>query len=108
MVTLQADEHIRWSVVRGLRDRGVDVRTAQDAGIVGARDRELLAFCRDRDRVLFTNDDDLLSLAAAGKHAGVIFQTIQFTTPGELLRAVVHLLDVVPPEEFAGSIFYLP
>ena len=61
-----ADEHVAKAVVRGLRRRGIDVRTVAEAGLRGATDEEHLGLARSEGRVLFTQDDDFLPLDARG------------------------------------------
>lgn len=108
MASFLADEHIRGSVVRGLRDRGVDVRTVQEVGLQGAPDSRILEHARVADRVLLTNDRDFLTLASSELHPGLVFQTTQHVEPGELIGSVVGLLATIPDEAFPGSVFYVP
>ena len=61
------DEQVSKTVVMGLRRRGVDILTVPEAGTRRAR---------DEGRVVFTQDDDFLRLAAADtSHAGVVYAT---------------------------------
>ena len=46
------DEHISKAVAEGLRRRGIDVLTIQDAGREGDPDRKQFAFAAMRHRVL--------------------------------------------------------
>lgn len=52
------DEHIPKGVVEGLRRRGVNVFTVQEAGRSGDSDEKQLAFPAREGRVLVTFDDD--------------------------------------------------
>lgn len=108
MIEILADEHIRETVVRGLSRRGVAVHTVRAEGLAGAPDAKVLTVATDQGRVLLTNDDDFLVLAGKGRHSGIIFQTSQFVTPASVLRAVVRLVDSVPPEAFTESVFFVP
>ncbi len=54
------DEHVANAITKGLRQRGVDVRTTGEAGLIGASDEQQLAFATEEGRVLCTNDDDFL------------------------------------------------
>lgn len=68
------DEHIAEAVAKGLRRRGVDVRTLTEAGMLGASDEEHFAFAREEERTIITQDDDFLRLAAqSSEHAGVVY-----------------------------------
>ncbi|MCA1687041.1 MAG: DUF5615 family PIN-like protein [Actinobacteria bacterium] len=73
-IRLYTDEHVPKAVVRGLRERGVDVLTVSEAGVLGASDQEHLAFARREGRVLFTQDADFLRLHAWGtEHSGIVY-----------------------------------
>ncbi len=73
-VRLYADEQVARAVVRGLRERGMDVLTAAEAGLLGAPDEKHLAWARNQGRVILTQDDDFLRLHAAGEeHAGIVY-----------------------------------
>ena len=88
-IRLYTDEHVPKAVVRGLRERGVDVLTVPEAGMLGARDEEHLAFARREGRVLLTQDEDFLRLHASGaEHAGIVY-THQQTAIGEMIRRLV-------------------
>ena len=66
------DQHIPSAVAQGLRQRGVDILTAQEAGRCGLPDADQLQFATSQERVLVSFDSDFLALDAGGaKHAGV-------------------------------------
>lgn len=62
-VALYMDHHVRRAVTEGLRRRGVDVLTAREDGRATAKDEKLLARATALDRVLFSQDDDLLAIS---------------------------------------------
>ena len=71
-VRFYTDEHVGRAVVRGLRQRGADILTVSEAGMLGASDEEHLERARVEGRVLFTQDDDFLRLHASEiDHAGI-------------------------------------
>ena len=57
---LYMDVQARGAVTAGLRSRGVDVLTAQEDGARRLQDPEILDRAMALERVLFTQDDDLL------------------------------------------------
>lgn len=63
-VRYYVDEHVGKAVVQGLRQRGVDVITVVEAGMLSATDEAQLAFALKAGRVIFTQDGDFLRLAA--------------------------------------------
>jgi predicted nuclease of predicted toxin-antitoxin system len=76
-------------LARDLRQRGVDVLTVVEAGLLGAADEEHLARALAEERVIFTQDDDFLRLHAAGaEHAGIACAAQQ-TPVGEIIRGLI-------------------
>jgi predicted nuclease of predicted toxin-antitoxin system len=63
-VKFYLDEHIPKGVVEGLRRRGLDVLTVQEAGRSGDSDEKQLAFAAREGRVLVTFDDDFSNRGA--------------------------------------------
>ena len=71
-IRFHLDEHVAHAVADGLRQLGIDVTTTTDANLLGAEDGDQIAYGLAQGRVIFTEDDDLLVLAAAGcQHAGL-------------------------------------
>ena len=102
-----ADEHVAKAVATGLRLRGVDVLSVQDAGLQGAQDEEHLAFALAQRRVIFTQDDDFLRLAAQGRaHAGIVYAS-QHTSAGHIIRGLMLIHHVLSAEDMAGAIEFL-
>jgi predicted nuclease of predicted toxin-antitoxin system len=56
-IKFYTDEHVSKAVVKGQRQRGVDVRTVVDAGMLTASDQEHLTPAWREGRVIFTQDD---------------------------------------------------
>ncbi len=106
-ISFYTDEHVAKAVVRGLRQRGVDVVTVVEAGLLGASDPEHLAWARREGRVLFTQDEDFLSLTAAGaEHTGVVY-TPQGTSIGRIIRGLMLIYEVLDAAEMVGHIEFL-
>ena len=101
------DEHVSRAVIRGLRQRGIDVVSVPEANRLGASDEEHLAFARAEGRVFFTHDDDFLRLAAAGAaHAGIVYAPRQVST-GEAIRGLMLIYQVLDAEDMVGKVEYL-
>ncbi|PSQ88725.1 MAG: hypothetical protein BRD30_06690 [Bacteroidetes bacterium QH_2_63_10] len=97
-VQFYLDEHIPSAVAEGVRHRGVDVMTLDEANMLGARDEEHLAFGREENCVLVTHDDDFLRLAAEGiSHAGIVYIPRERTI-GDMVRGLVVLAHVFSEE----------
>jgi predicted nuclease of predicted toxin-antitoxin system len=106
-IKFYTDEHVSKAVVMGLRRRGVDVLTVPEAGTLGASDEAHLRRAREEGRVIFTQDDDFLRLAAAGAdHAGIVYTT-QETTTGEIISGLMLIHWVLEADEMMGHVEYL-
>ena len=101
------DEHIPRAVSEGLRRRGVDVLTTQDAGMLGAFDRHHLTLAAEHQRVILTRDADFLRMHAAGiRHHGIVF-VLESAPIGGLIRDLMVLCDVLTPADMVGHVEFL-
>lgn len=106
-VSLYTDEHVARAVARGLRQRGVDVLTVAEAGLLGAADEEHLARALVEERVIFTQDDDFLRLHAAGaEHAGIVYAPQQ-TPVGAIIRGLMLIYQVLEADDMKGRVEFL-
>jgi predicted nuclease of predicted toxin-antitoxin system len=107
-VKFYLDEHIPKGVVEGLRRRGVDVLTVQEADRLGDSDEKQLAFATREGRVLVTFDDDFLRLDAAGiPHTGIVFSQTGRQTVGELIESLMLIANVIEPNEMKNHIEFI-
>jgi hypothetical protein len=98
-IKFYTDEHVAKAVVKGLRQRGIDVLTVAEAGMLGASDEEHLTRARTEGCVLFTQDDDFLRLHAAGAdHAGIVY-TPQRTSVGDIIRGLMLVQQVLKAKD---------
>jgi len=97
------DENISRSIVDLLRQEGHDVCRVQDEIGLATADPNVIAWCREHDRVLFTNDDDFF---AFDTHPGILFLDDQRTPPRDVATAVQRLDRVVP--ELADRVWHVP
>ena len=101
------DEHISLAVAQGLRRRGVDVETTQEAGLLHASDEFQLAYATSRGRAVLTQDDDFLVLAAASSaHAGIVYAP-QGTSIGQLVRGLMLITEIYTAEDLMGRVEFL-
>jgi predicted nuclease of predicted toxin-antitoxin system len=102
------DEHVDHAVARGLRERGVDVTTSTDAGLLGKYDNDHLEFALRESRVIVTHDADFLRLACKGQgHVGIAYCQLGSRTVGQIVRHLCLMHDCVSPDEMVGRIEYL-
>jgi predicted nuclease of predicted toxin-antitoxin system len=110
---LYLDHHVRVAVAKGLRRRGFDILTALEDGHAEASDAEMLARATDLGRIVFTQDDDFLSIAdnwqRAGRHfAGVIYAHQLRATVGQIVADLQLILEAATPDEMRNSVLFLP
>ena len=112
-VKLYMDVHVKRAVADGLKQRSVDVLTAQQDGMAGLSDSDLLDRATLLSRVLFSQDDDLLREAAERQRHGVPFAGVVYShqlaiTVGQTVRDLELLANVYEPEDIENRIEYLP
>jgi predicted nuclease of predicted toxin-antitoxin system len=91
-IRFHLDENRHNAIAQGLRQRGVDVTTTADVGMIGASDRHQLTHAAASSRVLVTHDDDLLRLHHQGvSHAGIVFCRQRQRRIGELVLSLTRL-----------------
>jgi hypothetical protein len=73
MLRLYMDVHVKAAITAGLRRRGIDVVTAQEDGGTRLEDVALLDRATTLQRVLFSQDNDLLAIARDRQATGVFF-----------------------------------
>lgn len=106
-VRFYADEHVSRAVVNGLRQRGVDVLTVSEAGLLGKSDEDQLAFARREGRVLYTQDADFLRLHSSGTdHAGIVYAP-QSTPIGDAIRGLVLVAELLGVNDMKGHVEFL-
>jgi predicted nuclease of predicted toxin-antitoxin system len=103
-----ADQHFPGPVVRGLRRRGLDIVTAQEAGRCGLPDAEQLALATVEERVVVTFDTDFLALHNAGtQHAGIAWCPATKYSIGQLIQMLVLLHGVSDRDDMRNRLEYL-
>ena len=107
------DVHVPAAITRGLILRGVDVLTAQLDGATRLADPELLDRATELRRVLFSQDEDLLTEATKRQRSGKPFGGVVYAhqlriTIGQAIAnlEILALLGVF--EEFNNRVEYLP
>ena len=105
-----ADAH---ALLMALRQRGQDVTSTRERGMLGYRDEDQLQWATEQGRVIFTyNASDFCRLhsrySAAGKrHAGVVIGEQQRISVGEELRRLLRLVDAKSAQEMENNLEFL-
>ncbi|MDO9128695.1 MAG: DUF5615 family PIN-like protein [Anaerolineales bacterium] len=107
------DHHVPKAITNGLRLRGVDVLTAYEDGANKYEDDDLLDRATELQRVLFTQDDDLLSKAAKRIHKGVSFYGVIYAhqlrvSIGVCVNDLVIIAQAGESEDIIGRVQFLP
>lgn len=101
------DEHVPSAVAQGVRRRGGDVVTVQEAGLRGAADDEQLAYAARSGRALVTQDTDFLRMhAAGGSHRGIIYAAPHLSV-GEIIHGLLLVRDLLMTEDMADHLEFL-
>jgi predicted nuclease of predicted toxin-antitoxin system len=108
MMRFHLDEYVDHAVAGGLRQRGIDVTTANDAGLIQASDEAHLEYCLREKRVIITHDQDFLRLQAAGReHCGIAYCRRGSRTINEIVSGLLLIHDCLTPDEMMGQIEFL-
>jgi hypothetical protein len=106
-VKFYTDEQVSKAVIKGLRQRGADVLSAPEAGMLGASDEEHLTLATTEGRVIFSHDQDFLRLHAAGvEHAGIAYAP-HGTSVGAIINGLMLIQQVLDAEEMRNHLEYL-
>lgn len=100
---LCVDENSKRSLTNLLEQEGYDVVRVQDELDLGFEDAEIVAFCREGERILLTNDDDFF---AFDDHPGVLFLTAQRTPPRDAVLAIQRIDRHV--DDLHGQVWHVP
>lgn len=112
-LTFYMDQHVPKAITVGLRVREVDVLTAHDDGAAELKDPELLDRASALQRVLFTQDDDLLSEAARRQRENIPFYGVVYAhqlqiSIGACVRDLELIAQAGEPEDMMNQIQFLP
>lgn len=112
-IALYTDVHVRRAITDGLRQRQVDVLTAQADGNRRLPDPQLLDRAGELGRILFTQDEDLLAEAARRQRTGQFFGGLVYAhqlrvTIGRCIADLELLAKATDPEDWPNRVEYLP
>jgi predicted nuclease of predicted toxin-antitoxin system len=112
-VKIYMDVHVRRAVTDGLRLRGVDVLTALEDGTAEFEDSALLDRATELNRVLFSQDDDLLREANKRQQTGEMFAGVIYAhqlniTVGRCIEDLELIAKATDLDEWLNNVVYLP
>ncbi len=107
-IKFHLDESVSNAIANGLRMRGINVTTSPEQGLIGASDEQQLAFALSEKRVIFTFDDDFLSLASGEiEHSGIIYTRQQRQSIGKIIGDLILIWECLEPEYMYNNIEFL-
>ena len=110
---LMMDEHVAFEITARLRSAGVDVLTAQDDGMEGTADVDLLERAMKLGREIVTQDKDFLVEATHRQRHGLFFCGI-FYAPQDTRRNRLYAewlemyAKLDSPENVANRVIFIP
>lgn len=112
-VGLYTDVHISAAVIRALRLRGVDVLTSVEDQTRRFPDQKLLDRATDLERILYTQDDDLVREAMSRIRNGIHFSGVvyshQLRSPvGQCVADLEIIAKITDPDQLSGLLEYIP
>jgi len=95
IIRIYTDESVNVVIAEGLRRRGVKAISARDVGNLGLTDKDQLEYVLKEKLVIFTHDDDFLSLVRKSEveHYGIIYVHQQKLSIGECIRRIKSLVE---------------
>jgi uncharacterized protein with PIN domain len=99
------DEHVSRAIAEGLRRRGIDVTVTADVGLMSATDLQHIDFGLRERRVIYTQDEDFLMIAASGvHHCGVVYNHPEARTIRQIIEFLELVSDCMTEEEMVDHV----
>ena len=107
------NHHVPSAVTKGLRQRGLNVLTAQEVGHSEAEDEQLLVRATVLGYVFYTHDDDFLRIADAWQRAGRSFRGVVYAhqenvSLGKAIDDLELIAKTSEPEDMRNEVQYIP
>jgi predicted nuclease of predicted toxin-antitoxin system len=107
-IRFHMDENASSAISRGLRQRGIDVTTTPEVGLLSVSDKSQLEFAFSQGRVLFTQDRDFLRLHNSGvEHAGIVYCIKGSQSIGEVIRGLLLIWELLEPEDMHRHVEFI-
>lgn len=112
-LALYMDHHVPRAITNGLRQRGIDVLTAEEDGSKQLEDAKLLDRATALNRILFTRDDDLLRQARKRQLDGVQFLCVVYAhqlyvSIGICISDLELICTIGNSSDIQNSVLFLP
>jgi predicted nuclease of predicted toxin-antitoxin system len=114
-VRFLADADLNYAVVQGLRLREpfIDFKTANDAGLEGLADPEVLELAAREERVLVSHDKSTMPVHFAarigsGLRSPGVLLALPSASVGEIIESLLIIWSASHDKEWSDQIHYLP
>lgn len=108
VIRYHLDEHMDPDIAVALRRAGIEVTTSLDQHLLSRPDEEQWKRIHAQGRVLITDDQDFLVLAASSQsHPGVVYCHRSKHTMGEIISFLILCHGVYSPDEMVGRVAYV-
>mgnify|MGYP007084755625 CR=1 FL=1 len=88
-----------------IRAAGFDVEDVRDTGMGGAKDKEIIEYALDNNRVIITRDTDFGEILRYPKHPGAIIFRLPYNfTAKEINRRLKEFLIFVSEDKIRNAI----
>lgn len=110
---LYMDQHVPRAITNGLRLRGIDVLTAFEDQADQLQDPDLLDRASSLERILFSQDDDLLAEATRRQTQGIPFFGVVYghqlqVSIGQCVRDLELIALLGTEEDVQNQVLFLP
>ena len=102
------DVHVHRAITTGLRRRGVEVLTCQEADLGTSSDESILQYANDNNWVVFSQDDDFLKICATPdfNFNGLVYSHKR-NSVSRILAGLMLIFEVLESEEMEGNIEFV-
>lgn len=114
-VRFLADADLNYAIVQGirLRESSIDFKTANDAGLEGLSDPEVLELAAREGRVLVSHDKRTMPVhfaarVASGLRSPGVLLALPSAPVGEIIESLLIIWSASRETEWADRIHYLP
>lgn len=95
MIRVLSDENVHVDIISGLRQEGIDLVTAMEAGLCGQKDLRVLEYAEEHDLLILSGDKDFGGLIEFGNLWGkgrVLLLRYQVLDCVKIVKDIVHVL----------------
>ena len=114
-VRFLADADLNYAVVQGLRLREpfIDFKTANDAGLEGLSDPEVLELAAREERVLVSHDKSTMPVhfaarVGSGLRSPGVLLALPSASVADIIESLLIIWSASHDKEWSGQIHYLP